>query len=524
MKINFDKSEIARIGNTKNNMYTNENNIKLTEKFLKVLGIKIPLSGCSEELIALNYNPLLQTINEILAKWSKRKLSLYGKTVIIKSLILPQLIYQLTNLISPPKCFLEMVDNIITDFLWDGKKNKISRKQLYLNYEEGGLKIPNVYVYSQSLKLKWVKFLADESFNSDWKKLFTTKNQPFSDFILQSNICQSDIKKLNIGNRFWVEVLEIWSKLHCKFNEEINCKSEHPQFFLWFNNKVKINRKSIFYRPWYSAGIKYVKDLIDDNENFYNFEEFKQKYDIDVNFLKYHGLIEAVRGIVNFDGAQIDTDPILRKLLTVKSSSQAFYQIILKDLNKFSKRNCLSRWERLFGQQLNWNEIFSSIHTYTNDSKLRNFQYKAIHNILPNNNILYKMGLENSRLCPNCNQNTDSLEHYLWYCDRIQPFWHEIQTWINSTLNTNIEIFPHLAMFGGLFSRNHNENLTINFIILHAKYYIHCCRWTNKTPSIPIWLELLRQREKIEKSVAFQNKSISKHEAKWRNINSIFRQ
>ena len=131
------------------------------------------------------------------------------------------------------------------------------------------------------------------------------------------------------------------------------------------------------------------------------------------------------------------------------------------------------------------------------------------------------MGIENSKLCPNCHQTTDTLEHYLWYCDRIQPFWQEVKTWINSSLNTNIELLPYLAIFGGHFSRNFDENLTINFLILHAKHYIHCCRWTNKIPSFQLWVELLKQREKIEKAVAFQNKSITKHDQKWNKLRIV---
>ena len=341
MKINFDKSKIARLGQSKHTRYANENNIKLTDAFLKVLGIKIPLNGNSEELISLNYDPLLEKIREIISKWSKRKLSLNGKAVIIKSLILPQLIYQLTNLNSPPNKFLQSVDNAITDFLWDNKKHKISRKQLYLNYDEGGLKIPNVFVYAQSLKLKWIKFLADEDYQSDWKQIFLNKNKPFTDFLLKSNICQSDIKKLNIVNKFWVEVLEIWSKIHCKHTEDMNCQSEHPQFFLWFNNKIKINGKTVFYKPWYLAGVKYVKNLMDDEGVFYNYEQFKEKYNFDVNFLQFHGIINSVRALVNFDGVVLNIDPILRKLLTVKSSSQAFYQLILKDINILNEIACL---------------------------------------------------------------------------------------------------------------------------------------------------------------------------------------
>ena len=523
MKINFDKSEIAKLGAAKNNFYINENDIKFADTYLKILGIKIPLNGGSEETISLNYDPLIKKINEILSKWSRRKLSLYGKTVIIKSLLLPQLIYQLTNLITPPTVYLQNIDNKIFEFLWDGKKHKISRKQLYATYEEGGLKIPNVYVFSKSLRLKWIKLLVDENYISDWKGLFMAKYKPISEFILKSNICSSDVRKLNISNKFWVETLQIWSGIHSRYDPEIHSYSKHPQCFLWLNSNIKIKGKSVFYNNWYSAGIRYIKDLIDENGNFYRYEQFKQKYNLDVNFLKFYGIINSVSQTVNLEGTVLDIDTTLRKLLTVKSSSQAFYHSILSDMNKYTKRNCLYRWEHVFNRQFEWQDIFANIYSYTNDPKLRNFQYKVIHNIFPNNKILYKMGIENSSLCPNCNESTDSLEHYLWYCSRIETFWTEVKDWINTNLNINIELTPELAMFGKTLSIDHNVNAIANFLILHARYFIHCCRWTNNQPLLHTWLNRIKYREEMERKIAFENKKMRKHEDKWKKIQTLFR-
>ena len=283
MKVNFDKSEVARIGSAKNNVYNFINQVKVTDTFLNVLGVKIPINGNCSDTIALNYNPLLQKVNAILSRWKLRKLTLYGKGVIIKSLILPQVIYQMTNLVSPPDTFLHTLDNKITDFLWDGKPAKINRKQMYLNYNEGGLKIPNFFVYSKSLKLKWIKLLADVNFQSDWKDLFQSKSNTCNVF-LTSNIQKSEIKKLGIKSKFWNETLEIWAQIHSKFDEELSCMSLHPQIFLWFNNKIKVNNKVVFYKEWHLKGINYVKHLIKEDGTYFTFNEFKEYYHIQTNF------------------------------------------------------------------------------------------------------------------------------------------------------------------------------------------------------------------------------------------------
>ena len=521
MKINFEKSEIARLGCVKNHNFITVDGIKLTDKFLNVLGIKIPLNGNMLDTISLNFDPLISKINSVTSKWGKRKLTLFGKAVIIKSLIMPQLIYQITNLISPPSNFLETIDNKIIDFLWDGKRSKINRKNMYLNHSDGGLKIPNVFVYSQSLKLKWIKMLADPTFNSDWKTLFINRYKNVSDIILKCNICKTDIKRLNIKNKFWNDTLEIWADIHSKFDDNTNYRSKHPQNCLWFNRKIKINGKTVFYRQWHLAGIDYIYNMMKDNGNFYTFNEFKATYNIDTNFLQFYGILNQIRQNFPVEGRTIEVDQTLRKLLTVKSASQAFYQEILNRLNKSPKRKCFIKWEILFDREIDWEEIFTNIYSFSNDPKLRNFQFKVVHNIFPNNKILHRMGIENSSLCPRCNSVAETLEHYLWFCDTLRPFWQLVQNWINSTFNCHINLSSFNVILGSKITENFVDNITINFIILHAKFYVHCCRWNNSLPSMEIWTQQLKQREKIEKMIAFQNKSYNKHMKKWEKVTNV---
>ena len=58
----------------------------------------------------------------------------------------------------------------------------------------------------------------------------------------------------------------------------------------------------------------------------------------------------------------------------------------------------------------------------TMENKLRCFQYKVIHDILPTNNKLYKMKLKASPSCDRCNHPYENLLHLLYECPRIQNF------------------------------------------------------------------------------------------------------
>ena len=515
MKVNFDKSEIAKLGCLKNEEYHLRKEVKFTDRSLKILGVDIPIDGDNDKLINLNYSSQLKKIKQKIGQWSKRSLTLYGKAIIIKSLILPQFIYQLSNLPSPPQKVLKEVDDLIFNFIWNRKRAKIKRSQLYLNHTEGGLGIPNIFVYSYSLKLKWIKNLADDTLNSGWKKIFQSING-IGNFVFKCNMKYTDVSLLNIRSRFWTEVLQSWSRVHYNFEDNVNLKSEHPQNFIWYNSDIKIHNKSIYYKQWHEKGIQYVKDLLDENGNFLDYNQFKTKYNLNVNFLKYYGLITKISSLINRDGREINNDVALNKLLFVKSASKHYYKTLLASLNKHKERNCFRRWERATEtSDLNWEMIFNRIYCTTIDTKIRNFQFKLIHNILPDNRVLQKMGIIDSDLCNFCNDHRDSITHYLWFCPIAQQFWNSIKNWIDSMMHINLELSIKTILFGDQYAENYSKNNLMNSLIFISKHYLHCCKWTKSVPSLSTLKDKIKQREKIEKEIAFQIGKIDTHNRKW---------
>ena len=131
LKVNYEKSEIACLGSLKETFFQIEGkNIKFSKDHIKILGVVIPIDGNYKDTITKNFNGKITTIKSILKKWEKRKLTLYGNVIILKSLIVPQLIYLLTNLPNPNTKYFEEIEDIIIKFLWDGKKRKYCIKNI----------------------------------------------------------------------------------------------------------------------------------------------------------------------------------------------------------------------------------------------------------------------------------------------------------------------------------------------------------------------------------------------------------
>ena len=61
------------------------------------------------------------------------------------------------------------------------------------------------------------------------------------------------------------------------------------------NNKfVTIAGKSVFYRLWYEAGVKYMKDLTTEDGNLMTLNVFQHTFGIKTHFLQYLGLLNAI--------------------------------------------------------------------------------------------------------------------------------------------------------------------------------------------------------------------------------------
>ena len=169
------------------------------------------------------------------------------------------------------------------------------------------------------------------------------------------------------------------------------------------------------------------------------------------------------------------------------------------------------KWEEEFGN-INWKKvymvpIFSSI-----DTKLRNFQFKFLHRIIPTNKSLFKYKLVNSNICDICNMNIDSIKHLFWECPHVQHFWNELKNYLNE-LNIDINLNYKLVSLG-LIDSTSNINVK-NFIFILAKYFIFCNKCNKCIPKFVAFKQYLYRYIDIERNIAFEKEKLATHNLKW---------
>ena len=84
---------------------------------------------------------------------------------------------------------------------------------------------------------------------------------------------------------------------------------------------------------------------------------------------------------------------------------------------------------------------------------------------------LFKFGLAEAPLCYFCNEELETLEHFIFHCEKVNTFWNELNTILKSQdlVSTNFDIKDILF---GHFCSDDDDSILVNYIILESKYLI----------------------------------------------------
>ena len=157
--VNYDKTQIYRLGSlvgTKSELIT-ARQITWTDGPLSILGICILHD--EEQTILMNYNPIVTKIQSILKAWSCRSLSLYGKVIIINSLVASLFVHKMTVLPTIPAAIVKQIEFDLEKFLWNGRKAKIPLKTLQAAKSSGGLQLVDLTKKDKAVKVSWIRQL-----------------------------------------------------------------------------------------------------------------------------------------------------------------------------------------------------------------------------------------------------------------------------------------------------------------------------------------------------------------------------
>ena len=208
--------------------------------------------------------------------WQTHDLTLYGKSLLAKTLGASQLIYT-ASMISMPDTVINTVQSHLLSFLWKNKNDKIKRNVAFQPLSEGGLNFINFRALVKSLRLAWISRLPSNS-NDNWKAIpnFYFEKYGGQLFLLRCNYNTANLDK-NLP-LFYPELLDYFQELNN------NSKDNNSDLILWNNKKITVEKNSVFWKRWFERGIYFVSDLLNSDGKFLSLDESQKKYDLEVNF------------------------------------------------------------------------------------------------------------------------------------------------------------------------------------------------------------------------------------------------
>lgn len=129
-------------------------------KCIKTLGVYFGYN--KEEVEKQNWNTKIEIIKSTLNRWNYRDLTFQGRSLILKSLALSKVVY-LVSAISIPTWAINEINKEFFQFIWKYKRDKISRKVMVNEVENGGINMIDFKAFCASVKAIWAQRLYKSS-------------------------------------------------------------------------------------------------------------------------------------------------------------------------------------------------------------------------------------------------------------------------------------------------------------------------------------------------------------------------
>ena len=488
LKLNKNKTEGIWIGKLKH-CKDKIDNINFRDKPVKVLGLYFGI--ISKECDKLNWETKLEKTKNLMTSWEKRNLSLLGKILIVKTLIIPQFTYIASSTVLN-KTHIDLLEKEIFKFIWSGKNDRVKRNTLIAKYEKGGLNMMDIKSHFSTLKVKWVSRLLESS-TENWAiipKLFFNKyGEHF--LIFKMNLGIQNLKYLhNIQEipHFYQEILKCWLQIGGGETKTPNDFRKIRSEIIWGNKNIKFKNKPVIMLNWINSNLLYINDIIDENgeisENYIlNKLKLKNNWIAELSILKqaipkeWQNILKtesSVKTKVNINKNANHTIRINKSYVQIrKLKNKTIYNSFISI--KVEKNIGVEKWKRILDtDSKEIIQAFEFIHYRLSLNKLKVYRWKLISCILPNQENLYKWKISSTPKCTLCN-HVDSYQHFFMECNLLLNFWQSVSEIFGKIGITNKIKLKHIVIGYKIYDMEYdhiNLILTILGFTIYKAFYV----------------------------------------------------
>lgn len=477
---------------------------------ITVLGIKIGNRAATQS----NYYDILEKLQNIVAIWDRRSISVIGKVTLINTLMCSITVYKVLMSLAPTDQFCDLFKKNILDFLWSFKKpHRLRYSKIILSKWNGGLGLIDIKTKNIALKASWVPRIL-KSENQFFAKILYYNLPVQHSWIWECNITRKMLKQI-VEENIWMQIWLSWADYG--YQPPYNYETVLLQV-LWYNAEILHLKK-----PWYSpdlaqVGIIRVQDIFDEaTEQFLTYQQACRRFNTRLNVLHYNAVLVAIpAGWKQMLQIYTPVEPTLIDRIHKKPKPPSFLCNLAR--NNFKDQDwCLEAWKRDFPTKTQlltsdfWNQMLVQVHSILNQVELSFFQYRIIHRILTTNLLRSKWDQEVDYRCTFCKQQSETILH-IFGCVKVQPIWNFIKAWLHRLIRVDIELDDFMIIFNNYKGP---QRTFVNTVLLYTKHFIYASKCKMLIPHPSQIIPKLIDCQNVEKLAATRNGTLSKHEKKW---------
>lgn len=254
-KVNHNKSSILLLNsNERKNPIAKAIQFNVVDQF-KYLGIQIVPR--LQQIACANYDPLLAEIDESINRWMSLPVSIMGRVNILKMNTVPKLLYLFQNIpLPPPTDLFSKIKKMFLNFLWNNRRARIRLSLLYLPFDRGGRKCPNLMWYYWAAQLRSIMFYFTLDNTPHWAEMESYGLNLSLTSYIYSNTVQKLCKQTK--NPIVKHMIKIRYEVK-KYLKEPHLLSQFTP--IWGNRLFVPGRADATFKLWSTKGLETIQNL-----------------------------------------------------------------------------------------------------------------------------------------------------------------------------------------------------------------------------------------------------------------------
>ena len=414
-RVNYEKTKGLWVGSWKGRRTSPIDSIKWTSGNVKNVGIYFG-----------NKNPGFKTFEEIvpkfkrrLAYWKQFSLTKIGKSRVVEMFLASKLVYAI-KFYPIPNNFQKEIQNSIFQYVnFPNKVITISQKEMWKIKTNGGCKLVNIQIKSETSKAKWLmEIVTNPELNVNFN-IFTDLigikkgNNNGRDLIFMHRSHITRIMK--IDSPFYKEALTAT----CIFERKKGIKCIED----W-------DEQPIFYNPLItSKSGKTLKETEYYRKNsVYKLGQLLEEKSKEARNVPYDRTMTTLASSITLDtDVEKEDIVILGTRKVVKMSSITQKELYEDAILKISKDHThQAKWAAKLNTVILWEEVWNSVHNFLVSNKTRTVIWEQLH-LNFYTQYSYNKWHGKQDMCPLCSKVPESIYHVILHCDFVNNIWTQMQ-------------------------------------------------------------------------------------------------